>query len=59
MGHDSLEDLMMEAERLGIRDEVYRKVSKMKRKGVNKHTSDIYDEAFEKAKKKNKRKRTS
>ena len=60
MGHDSLEDLMMEAERLGIRDEVYQKVSKMKRKGNKKPTSDVYEEAFDKVnKKKNKRKRTS
>ena len=59
MGHDSLEDLMMEAERLGIRDEVYQKVSKMKRKGSNKHTSDVFEEAFDKVNKKNKRKRTS
>ena len=60
MGHDSLEDLMMEAERLGIRDEVYQKVTKMKRKGSKGKPSDIYEEAFDKVNKKNsKRKRTS
>lgn len=59
MGHDNIEDLMMEAERLGIRDEVYQKVTKMKSK-KNKPSSDVYDEAFDKVKKKlDKKRRTS
>lgn len=59
MGHDNIEDLMMEAERLGIRDEVYQKVTKMKSKR-NSNSSDLYDEAFDKVKKKlDKKRRTS
>lgn len=58
MGHDSLEDLLMEAERLGIRDDVHQKVAKMKRKGNSKVPRDIYEEAFDKVNKKKKRKRT-
>lgn len=58
MGHDNIEDLMMEAERLGIRDEVFEKVSKMKRKKSK--SDDIYDDAFSKVKKKlDKKRRTS
>lgn len=59
MGHDNIEDLMMEAERLGIRDEVYQRVSKMKSKKKGK-PSELYDEAFDKVKKKlDKKRRTS
>lgn len=58
MGHDSIEDLLMEAERLGIRDDVHQKVAKMKRKGSNKVPRDIYEEAFDKVHKKKKRKNT-
>ena len=59
MGHDNIEDLMMEAERLGIRDEVFQKVSKMKSKKKS-NPSDLYDEAFDKVKKKlDKKRRTS
>ena len=60
MAHDSLEDLMMEAERLGIREDVFEKVGKMKKKSKNKPTSDIYDDAFSKVKKKlDKKRRTA
>lgn len=59
MGHDNIEDLMMEAERLGIRDEVYQKVTKMKSKR-NSNSRELYDEAFDKVKKKlDKKRRTS
>ena len=59
MAHDNLEDLMMEAERLGIREEVFEKVSKMKSK-KNKPPRDLYDDAFDKVKKKlDKKRRTS
>jgi len=59
MAHDSLEDLLWEAERLGVREEVLKKASKIKQK-KNKHTSDLYDEAFDKVKKKlDKKRRTS
>lgn len=59
MAHDNIEDLMMEAERLGIREDVYEKVSKMKSK-KNKPARDLYDDAFEKVKKKlDKKRRTS
>lgn len=59
MAHDNIEDLMMEAERLGIRDDVFEKVSKMKRK-KNKPSRDLYDDAFDKVKKKlDKKRRTS
>ena len=59
MAHDNIEDLMMEAERLGIREDVYEKVSKMKKKS-KKHSSDLYDDAFYKVKKKlDKKRRTA
>lgn len=59
MAHDNLEDLMMEAERLGIREDVFEKVSKMKNK-KNKPSRDLYDDAFDKVKKKlDKKRRTS
>ena len=59
MGHDNIEDLMMEAERLGIRDEVYQKVTKMKSK-KNSNSRELYDDAFNKVKKKlDKKRRTS
>ena len=59
MAHDNLEDLLMEAERLGIREEVFEKAAKMKSK-KNKPPRDIYDDAFEKVKKKlDKKQRTS
>ena len=59
MAHDNLEDLMMEAERLGIREKVFEKVSKMKSK-KNKPPRDLYDDAFDKVKKKlDKKRRTS
>jgi len=60
MAHDSLEDLLWEAERLGVRKEVLKKASKIKQKKSNKHTRDLYDEAFDKVKKKlDKKRRTS
>ena len=59
MAHDNIEDLMMEAERLGIREDVIEKVSKMKSK-KNKPSRDLYDDAFDKVKKKiDKKRRTS
>jgi 3-methyladenine DNA glycosylase AlkD len=59
MAHDNIEDLMMEAERLGIREDVFEKVGKMKKKS-KKHPSDLYDEAFTKVKKKlDKKRRTA
>lgn len=59
MAHDNLEDLMMEAERLGIREEVFEKVAKMKSK-KKRPPREIYDDAFEKVKKKlDKKRRTS
>lgn len=59
MAHDNLEDLLWEAERLGIRKEVLKKASKIKQKS-NKHSRDIYDDAFDKVKKKlDKKRRTS
>lgn len=59
MAHDNLEDLLWEAERLGVRKEVLKKASKIKQK-TNKPSRDIYDDAFDKVKKKlNKKRRTS
>lgn len=59
MAHDNLEDLLWEAERLGIRDDVFEKVSKMKSK-KKKPSRELYDEAFDKVKKKlDKKRRTS
>jgi len=59
MAHDSLEDLLWEAERLGVREEVLKKASKIKQK-KNKQPRDLYDEAFDKVKKKlDKKRRTS
>lgn len=59
MAHDNLEDLMMEAERLGIREDVLKKVMKMKRK-KNRPSRELYDDAFDKVKKRlDKNQRTS
>jgi len=59
VAHDNLEDLLWEAERLGIREEVLKKASKIKQKH-KKPTSDLYDDAFDKVKKKlDKKRRTS
>ena len=59
MAHDNIEDLMMEAERLGIREDVFEKVGKMKKKS-KKNSSDLYDDAFTKVKKKlDKKRRTA
>ena len=59
MAHDNIEDLMMEAERLGIREDVFEKVSKMKKRS-KKPSSELYDDAFTKVKKKlDKKRRTA
>lgn len=59
MSHDNLEDLLWEAERLGIRKEVLKKASKIKQK-TNKPSRDVYDDAFYSVKKKlDKKRRTS
>lgn len=51
MSHDNLEDLLWEAERLGIRKEVLKKASKIKN-NTNKTSRDVYDDAFYSVKKK-------
>lgn len=59
MSHDNLEDLLWEAERLGIRKEVLKKAAKIKSK-TNKPSRDLYDDAFDSVKKKlDKKRRTS
>ena len=59
MAHDNLEDILMEAEELGVRPEVLKKAAKIKDKKKMK-PSELYDEALHKVKKKlDKKRRTS
>lgn len=59
MSHDNLEDILMEAEELGIRAEVLKKVSEIKSK-KKVRSDEAYDHALAKVKKKlDKKRRTS
>lgn len=59
MAHDNLEDILMEAEELGVRPEVLKKAAKIKAKKKLK-PSEAYDHALDKVKKKlDKKRRTS
>jgi hypothetical protein len=51
MGHDSIEEILLEAERLGIREAVLKRVSKME---LKRHSDlkEEYDKAFSSIKKK-------
>lgn len=58
MGFDSIEEILLEAERLGIREAVLKRVSKMEPKNHS-NLSEEYHKAFSSIKKKiNKKQRT-
>lgn len=44
-----LEDLLYSAHELGIKDDVYKYVRKIRSKYPRKHLYDVYDEAYNKA----------